>query len=222
MASRERNDYREGWITVLMERTAKRFLPRIGCLFLALLLVACGATMQPQQRLTSTVGRNVKQMAPFRDCELHAFIAWDAARQVLLFHVTEAQLLAGPHVGDFQIALYHEIFAHLEQGALHDYNHFAASRLLACTQRASIPTRDSEDVVASCFARLDIVMLLRADMLRGSSEAESKANVAQRLTSRQLYPVSLIDALTPKVYNAPSEDDFFDLRRSVFESCLAR
>lgn len=208
-------------MTVRLERKVTRFLPRVVYLLLALLLTGCGATTQPREWPTAINGVGIAQTSPFRDCELRTFVAWDAAHQVILFHETEEQLLAGPNIGEFQVALYREIFMRLKQGDLHDYNRFAAHRFLICSQRASMPIHLDEADISTCLARLDIVMVLRADMLAGRSEAESKTNVIRRLKSRQLYPVNLIDALAPKVYSAPTAGEFYELRRSVFESCLA-
>lgn len=194
-------------------------LVSLGLAFL--FLASCASTPPPRAAFqTGGTASAIPKQSALQDCELRSFVAWDAARNVLLFHETEAQLLAGPHVGPFQIALYSEIFAAIANQGMRDYNRFAAEHFLGCAKRVAIPIRQGDQQAAACFARLDILMVLRARMLSGQSEGEAVASAKRQLTSRSLYPEGLIEELTPETYSAPSEDAFFQLRRSVFESCV--
>lgn len=195
-----------------------------GCVItsvLVLLVAACTSTaLSPRAAIPASDSTELFQQSSFQDCELESFISLGAARNALLFHETEAQLLAGPNVGPFQVTMYHELFARIRNQRLHDYNRFAAEHFLACSGRESVPLHQDVEQVAACLARLDILLTLRGGMLSGQSESEANATVKNRLTPRSLYPETLIDKLTPMAYNAPDEDAFLKLRRSVFESCL--
>lgn len=57
-------------------------------------------------------------------------------------------------------------------------------------------------------------------MLSGVPEQDANMAAKAELPTRALYSDALIDELTPKTYTTKSAGDFFDLRRSVFESCI--
>lgn len=188
---------------------------------LVLLVTACTSTRpSPRAVIPAIDSTELFQQSSFQDCELESFISLGAARNALLFHETEAQLLAGPNIGPLQVTIYHELFARIRNRRLHDYSRFAAEHFLACSERESVHLHQSVEQVTACLARLDILLTLRGGMLSGQSESEANAAAKNRLTLRTLYPETLIDKLTPMTYNAPDEDAFFKLRRSVFESCL--
>lgn len=188
---------------------------------LVLLIAACTSTTPAVRTAIPSGGpTELFQQAPFQDCELRSFIALGAARQAILFHETESQLLMDPNIGPFQTTMYHELFARIRGQGLRDYNWFAAEHFLACSRRESVALHQDVEQVAACFAWIDILLNLRAGMWSGQSESEANAVVKNRLSSRTLYPEALIDKLTPMTYSAPGEDAFFKLRQSVFESCL--
>lgn len=121
--------------------------------FAALLLAGCVSTAhRPAGTARGSGAASALMQSSFQDCELRAFVAWDAARNAILFHETESQLLADPNVGAFQVALYGDLFNRIEHQDMRDYNGFAAEHFIDCARRASVPIPTNEQQIATCSA----------------------------------------------------------------------
>lgn len=200
---------RAGWV----------FVAVLGCL-----LAACVASA-PAPQLSTNIGasRNVT-IVPMAvsECELEAFVAFDAARNASLFHESEAKMLAGPNIGPFQVELLRRLFTQIAYHGFVDYKRFGADQYLACAQHE--PQFQLPDVhqVVACMARIDLVMDLKESQIAGLSIGAAGARAKRMLESKPLYLDGVIDQLVPQVYAAQGDDAFWDLRQQVFESCMGR
>lgn len=186
-------------------------------------LVACASTPPPAPApVAGTPAGFLVRDPTFTYCELEAFVAHDAARQTLLFGQGQEAMLANAK-GDASLTqLINEIFRQVKEEGLEDHARFASAQFYQCVDREKLSLPRNPGGAAVCLARTDIVFFLNADRQRGKSpeEANQRLKDTLRSASQTVYPHDLIDQLTPMAYRIQNEDDHYELRRFVFETCL--
>lgn len=157
----------------------------------------------------------------FRQCEAEAFLALVVARNAMHLDNSKETQLAVKSNGAFTIAAIEEVYADIARSGTRDHGGFAARKFYECVKREGLPL-DEKPSAAVCLARQDIVFFLNVDRQRGRTQAEAGARVKGMLskTSQTVYPEALIDRLLPMVYRVSSDDDEYELRQFVFETCL--
>jgi len=185
-------------------------------------LVAACATTQPKPPETPPPTEYLVRKPAFSACELDAFISLGAARNAVLFHDTRESLLAVKGNSAFQIGMINELFDRMRDQGLRDYPMFAAEKFYQCAERKTLPVTKNMNGAAICFARQDIVFFLNARKTQGRSQAEATAMVKKMFLGAPAgtYPEALIEQTAPMVYRASSDEDFYEVRRLAFETCL--
>ncbi len=158
----------------------------------------------------------------FRHCEAEAFLALVVARNAMHLDNSKATQLAVKSNGAFTIAAIEEVYADIARSGTRDHGGFAARKFYECVKREGLPLDEKPSAAAVCLARQDIVFFLNVDRQRGRTQADAGVRIKGLLSksSKTVYPEALIDQLLPMVYRISSDDDEYDLRQFVFETCL--
>lgn len=154
-------------------------------------------------------------------CEAEGLVAHDAARQALLFDQSQADMLTNAQGDASLTALINEIFRQAREEGLKEHAKFGAAQFYRCVEREGL-TQVRNPNATICLARTDLVFFLNADRIRGKTPEEANQGLKKYLqnTSQAVYPPALVDQLTPMVYRIQNEDDHYDLRQFVFQTCL--
>ena len=171
--------------------------------------------------ISTCVGATTILEAPaFQECELKAFVALTAARNVMHLNATKESLLTGENIGDYQRKMADDLFKYIEQSGSKDHGEFASNQLYDCAKSKELSLPTVEGLARTCLKRHDIIFFLGVQRQCVLSAQEAVIEVKSGLTSRSsaTYPAELIELLGPAVYGFP--DDEFKLRKLVFESCF--
>lgn len=196
---------------------------------LLMFIILCAGCVTNQSRATdvpvpapAATQDNLVRQPSFTNCELQAFISLSAGRNAISFGATQTALLAARGNGAFQVSMINELFARMSDGGFRDYPMFAAEKFYQCTDREGIPVAKNLNGAAVCLARQDISFYLYARKLDGRTQAEATAIVKRMFanSSQDIYPEALIDQTALMVYRADNDNDFYEIRRFSFETCL--
>lgn len=190
---------------------------------LVMMSVACASTPPSAPAPSAgTAARHLVRDPAFLLCEAEAFVAHDAARQTLLFEQGQEAMLANAK-GDASLTrLINEIFRQIREEGLKEHAKFGSAQFFQCVDREQLPVARNPGGAAVCLARTDMVFFLNADRQRGKTAEEASQNLRNTLrgASAAVYPPDLVDQLTPMAYRIQNEDDHYELRQFVFETCL--
>lgn len=156
----------------------------------------------------------------FTMCELEGFIALSAARNAFALGVSKEAMLAGTKPPERR-AMLEELYARKESGALKNHASFAEERFYQCTDTRGL-TLEKKRGAATCLARLDIIFYMDSYRAKGATQAQMLARFKRAFAKspKDVYPDALVEKLAPMVYRATTDDDNYELRRFVFETCL--
>lgn len=158
----------------------------------------------------------------FQQCEAEAFLALVVARNAMHLGNSKETQLAVRSNGEFAIATIEEVYSEMRRSGTRDHGSFAARKFYRCAQRSGLPLREDIAAAGVCLARQDIVFFVNVDRQRGRPPAEAGARAKDLMSksSASVYPEALVDQLVPMVYRVASDDDEYELRQFVFETCL--
>lgn len=204
--------------------------PRSRCalVVLATVLSACQTARAPSSAASESGKREAApadflvRRSTFTGCELEAFISLTAARSALMFHATKDSLLAARSTGPWQRAMIADLFAQIEGGGLKNHPYFAAEKFYQCAEREELAVRKNVGGAAVCLARLDIVFYLDSDRRKGRTREEALARFRRSFANvpESVFPAALVEQLAPMAFRISADDDEYELRRLVFETCL--
>lgn len=183
-------------------------------------LAACAST--PPTLVTSANNGFLVRDPAFLLCEAEALVAHDAARQTLLFDQGQEDMLANAKGDASMTRLINEIFRQIREEGLKEHAKFASAQFYQCVEREQLPVVRNPGGAAVCLARTDLVFFLNADRQRGKTPEQANESLKDyvRSASQAVYPPELIDQLTPMAYRIKNEDDHYEVRQFVFETCL--
>ncbi|MES9991591.1 MAG: hypothetical protein ABW098_06520 [Candidatus Thiodiazotropha sp.] len=201
----------------------KRFLMS---LFITALSVGCTSN-QPKPTASDDIAKPVPheylvRKPSFTNCELEALITHTAGRQAIVFKATQESLLATKNARAFQKDMINELFARINDNGFRDYPMFAAEKFYQCIEREGVSIKKNLGGAAVCLARQDIPFYLYAKKQSGSTLEETTAFVKKLYenSSKEIYPETLIEQTAKMVYRAKNTNDFYNIRRLSFETCL--
>ncbi len=155
----------------------------------------------------------------FTGCELEGFMALTAARNALVFHATKESLVGDAAPASWRSQMVEDLFARKDR--LDNHASFAAEKFYACADREQLGLAKNPGAWV-CLARVDIVFFLDTDRRKGRPREEAVARFEKTFAAvpKEVYPDELVEKLAPMVYRISSDEDEYDLRRFVFETCL--
>ncbi len=158
----------------------------------------------------------------FQQCEAEAFTALVIARNAMHFKMSQQSQLDVKSNGDFSVATIKEVYAEMDRSGSQDHGGFAARKFYQCTKREGLDLVEDLKAAPVCLARQDIVFFVNADRARARPQDEAGGRIKNLLSRRPqaVYPEALIDKLVPMIYRVQSDDDEYQLRQFVFETCL--
>lgn len=191
-------------------------MSRFVLALIPLLALACPAQAQTQKQT------HLFDEPAYQQCEAEAFLSLVVARNAIHLGNSKESQLAVKSNSDFTVAVIEEMYADMAQSGTRDHAGFAAKKFYQCIKREGLPLAENLGGASVCLARQDIVFFVNADRQRGRPQAEALTRIKGLLSKapKAVYPEALIDQLVPMVYRVKSNDDEYDLRQFVFETCL--
>ncbi|MCX2863437.1 hypothetical protein OOZ63_16525 [Paucibacter sp. PLA-PC-4] len=158
----------------------------------------------------------------FQRCEAEAFTALVIARNAMHLNMSQQSQLDVKSNGDFSVATIKEVYAEIDRSASRDHGGFAARKFYQCAKREGMDLVEDLKAAPVCLARQDIVFFVNAERAGARPQDEAGGRIKNLLSrsSQAVYPGALIDKLVPMVYRVQSDDDEYQLRQFVFETCL--
>jgi hypothetical protein len=162
-----------------------------------------------------------QQSPAFRTCDTEGFMALNIARTYMAGGRKRDDVLSsvrGSAVGE-RLAL--ALFEREDKGELKHYAVFAAGKLQECAVREGMDLQQPARKATICYARSDVAFFLDLDRQEGADQPTAEAKTSERMTNREVYPSSLIQAVARGVYAGKGTPE--DLRRimsTVFWACL--
>jgi hypothetical protein len=190
-----------------------------GALWHALLAITCA--------LAATTSHGQPASAPsaasrdaFGACDAQAFLVLNIARNYMMTGRNRDTVM--PHLkGDANAeALADDVFRRIDAGTVHHPGELAADTLFQCAAERKIDVGAPREHVALCFTRTDVAFFLHAERSQNVARQQAVSKVRARLTSRELYPVSLINQVAEAVYAPPQLPDLRQLMGRVAWTCI--
>jgi len=181
------------------------------------LLVFGGAAGAASHAQTSAQSRE-----SFRVCDARAFLALNITRNYLMSGRNKQSVL--PYLsGDAAAeAMADEVFRRVEAGEIRHPGQMAADTLFRCAAEQKISVGAPRAQVSMCFVRTDIAFFLHVERSNGVVRQQAVSRVLARLTSRELYPTALVNAVAEAVYAPPQLPDVRQIMGTVAWSCINR
>jgi len=199
--------------------TARRRLAVARPLLLALgTLAAVAASAQPAA--ASRAQPSVASRAAFQACDAQAFLALNIARNYMMSG--RKKELVEPYIKDDPLgrAMADEVYGQVDAGLVHHPGELAADALFKCAAEQKMTVGAPRQQVALCFTRTDVAFFLHLERSQQVVRQSAVPKVLGRLTSRELYPVALVNQVAEAVYAPPELPDLQQLMRSVAWTCI--
>jgi len=181
---------------------------------LALLVIAAVTAAAAQAQPTAA------SRAAFQTCDSQAFLTLNIARNYMMSGRNKE--LVEPYIKDSALAraMADEVYQRVDAGQVRHPGELAANALFACAAEQEMPVGAARKQVAVCFTRTDIAFFLHAERSQHVVRQTAVSKVLSRLTSRELYPVSLVNQVADAVYAPPEAPDLQQLMRAVAWTCI--
>lgn len=156
----------------------------------------------------------------FRACDAQAFLALNIARNYLMSNRNRSLVM--PHVEGSAIgrAMAEDLFDRVDRGEVKHPGQFAADTLFKCADELKLRVGTTRERAAVCYTRTDVAVLLHGERRKGTERQKAVSGLLKKLTSRELYPMSLVSQVSEAVY-APSElPDLNRLMGAVAWGCI--
>ncbi|HEU5297358.1 MAG TPA: hypothetical protein VFU71_21450 [Burkholderiaceae bacterium] len=199
--------------------TARRWLTAQRLMLLTLgALAAAAASAQPAAAARAQPG--VAARAAFQACDAQAFLALNTARNYMM--AGRNKELVEPYIKDDPQgrAIADEVYRQVDAGQVHHPGELAADALFKCAAEQTMTVGAPRQQVALCFTRTDIAFFLHLERSKHVVRQSAVPNVLGRLTSRELYPVALVNQVAEAVYAPPELPDLQQVMRAVAWTCI--
>ncbi|HEX6018447.1 MAG TPA: hypothetical protein VFZ28_10130 [Burkholderiaceae bacterium] len=170
---------------------------------LALCGLAAGAASQAQDAAAT-------QRDSFRVCDEQAFLVLNIARNYMTTDRNRDAVIPYLKSDAAATKMAEGVMDRIDAGTVRHPGQEAADALFQCAAEHRMKVGAPRQQVALCFTRTDIAFFLHVERSKHVVRENAVHNVSTRLTSRELYPASLIEQVAKAVY-APAE--LPDLRR---------
>ena len=158
--------------------------------------------------------------AAFQTCDAQAFLTLDIARNYMMSG--RNRQLVEPSVRDSELgrAMADEVYRRVDAGQVRHPGELAAETLFKCATELNIAVGAPPQRVALCFTRTDIVFFLHVARSDHVTRQAAVSKVLARLTSRELYPVALVNQVADAVYSPRELPDLQQLMRAAAWTCV--
>jgi len=156
----------------------------------------------------------------FQACDAQAFVAMNITRNYMMSGRNKE--LIEPHIKDSELgrAIADQVYRRVDAGQVRHPGEMAADVLFKCAAEQKVTVGASRQRVALCFTRTDVAFFLHLERSEQVPRQQAVSKVLARLTSRELYPVALVNQVAEAVY-APTElPDLQQLTRAVAWTCI--
>ena len=156
----------------------------------------------------------------FRVCDGRAFLALNIARNYMMTGRNRDTVMPLLRDDPAATAMAEDILARIDAGTVHHPGEVAADALFQCAAEQKIAVGAARQRVALCFTRTDVAFFLHVERSKNTVRQDAVSKVRARLTSRELYPVALINQVAEAVYAPPQLPDLRQLMGGVAWTCI--
>lgn len=163
---------------------------------------------------------SVEAREAFRGCDAQAFLVLNIARNYMMTGRNRDTVM--PHLrGDASAeALAEEVLGRIDAGQVHHPGELAADTLFRCAAERRIDVGAPRQRVALCFTRTDVAFFLHVERSDHVVRQKAVSKVSARLSSRELYPMALINQVAEAVYSPTQLPDLRQLMGRVAWACI--
>ena len=156
----------------------------------------------------------------FRLCDDRAFLALNIARNYMMTGGNRDTVMPLLRDDPAAAAMAEDILGRIDAGAVRHPGEVAADALFQCAAEQKMSVGAPRERVALCFTRTDVAFFLHVERSKNTVRQDAVSKVRKRLTSRDLYPVALINEVAEAVYAPAKLPDLRQLMGSVAWACI--
>jgi hypothetical protein len=193
---------------------------RLALLRALLPVVAVAASAAAQAQTAGPAGDARREA--FRVCDAKSFLALNIARNYMMTDRNREAVI--PHLQNDATAMSmaENVFHRVDAGQVRHPGEVAAVVLFECAAQQKMDVGAPRRQVALCFTRTDVAFFMHLERSNGVSRQSAVSKVQARLSSRELYPISLIFQVAEAVYAPPELPALRPLMGNIAWGCINR